>query len=190
MRLVYVALLGLAQAAAPPLAMDVTADPAAQKITVTTPCCLPAGTLLEIELAEAISSHDRKRGDKFAFKVRTPLMHGEILAVPAGTAGVGEIVHADRARSGGKPGELVLAARYLVLDGTQVPVRGLKLGATGEDRSNSALAASFALGPFGLFVHGGEIQIPAGTIGKVKLAQELAIPHPTPQDTLTQTAQE
>lgn len=190
MRLAFYALLGLAQAVAQPAGMDAKGGGTTQPVPVVAPCCVPAGTPLEIEITEAISSRDRKRGDTFAFRVTTPLQQGDTVLVPAGTGGIGEIVHADRARGGGKPGEIVLAARYLLIDDAQVPVRGLKLGAAGEDRTGSSLAASFALGPFALFIHGGEILIPAGTIARVKLARDLAIPSPTPQDIPTRPAEE
>ena len=56
--------------------------------------------------------------------------------VPAGTPGVGEVVHAERARFGGKAGELILAARYLDFQGTRIPLRTLRFGAQ-QGRDNS-----------------------------------------------------
>ncbi len=139
------------------------------------PCiepCLSAGTLVELEIGEPLSSATSKRGDAFAIKVHTALTQAGALLIPAGTAGIGEIIHADRSHGGGKPGELLIAARYLQLGDTQLPLHGLKFGGQGQDRSNVALGVAMAAGPFALFVHGKEIEIPAGTVVTAKLVQD------------------
>jgi hypothetical protein len=51
---------------------------------------------------------------------------GSVVA-PAGTPGVGEVVHAAHASFGGKAGELILAVRYLELNGTRIPLRSLPI---------------------------------------------------------------
>jgi hypothetical protein len=142
-------------------------------------CEIPPGTLVELEITQPLSSATAKRGDKFALKLRAPFSCGDDVIVPADTPGIGEIVHAERSRSGGKPGELLLAARHLEHDGVHWPLRGLKLGAVGVDRSKAALAASFGIGAFALFIRGKEIEIPAGTIVNAKLAHD-PVPAPLP----------
>lgn len=169
-------------------------------------CSLAAGTLVELEITELLSSARQKRGDKFALKLHAPVScNGEIL-IDVDTTGVGEIVHAEPSHGGGKPGELLLAARYLERDGTRWPLRGLKFGGNGQDNTKAALAASFALGPFAHFIHGKEIEIPAGTVVTAKLAQEFpnlattapgttasavsSVPPPTPSPTAPAAQQE
>jgi hypothetical protein len=59
----------------------------------------------------------------------------------------------------------------------------MKLAARGKDNVNASLATSFVAGPFALFVHGSEIEVPAGTHALAKLAQDLAparIPYAPP----------
>jgi hypothetical protein len=159
------AVLGSAPAHAQSLPHDADTPPPA--------CCrIPAGTVIELELVEPISSRNRTRGEKFALRLHGPLSMDGVIVLPAGTPGVGEIVHADRARGGGKPGELILAARYLQAPTIQLPLRGLTLDATGKDNSRTALAVAVAIGPFAQFIHGGEIEIPAGTIARAKLQQD------------------
>ncbi len=148
--------------------------------------CLHAGTLVELEIAEPISSRTRQRGETFALRLRTPLAVDGAVAIPAGTPGTGEIVHADRSRGGGKPGELLLAARYLELDGARIPLRGMKLGGNGKDRSAASLGLSLAVGPFAYFMHGNEIEIPVGALAEAKLAQDYAFT-PRAADTATVT---
>lgn len=140
-------------------------------------CCLVAdGTAVSIEILEPLNSALLKRGDKFRLRLaETLLAEGQPVLV-AGVEGVGEIVHAEKSRSGGKAGELLIAARYLETPETQVPLRGLKLGGRGKDNTNAAMATAFAVGPFALFVRGREIVIPAGTLAQAKIAKALHLP--------------
>lgn len=143
--------------------------------TAAVDCCrAPAGTIVEIEIAQPLSSGQQKRGDRFPIRLHAPLRAGQSVLIPAGVEGIGEVVHAEPSRGGGKPGEMLLAARYLEHDGRQVLLRAFKLGGRGGDNSGAALGASFAIGPFALFIHGNEIEIPAGTIATAKLAQDVA----------------
>lgn len=172
----------LALAASPCCVAQETA-PATETVTLaqsqdtSSACCRIAdGTAVTIEILEPLSSALVKRGDKFRLRLaETVLVEGKpVLA--SGIEGVGEIVHAEKSRSGGKAGELLIAARYLETPGTPTPLRALKLGGKGKDNTNAALATSFALGPLALFVHGREIVIPAGTLAQAKIAQELHLP--------------
>jgi hypothetical protein len=161
-----------------PHTVVVPAVPAPAPVFAPAACCtVTAGTQIEIEIDEAIDSAQRKRGDKFAISLHAPVMVGGTLILPAGTQGVGEVVHAERARGGGKPGELILAARYLELDGRRIPLRGLKLGAAGVDKTHKAMVIS-AIPIVGLFspaVHGGEMQVPKGTLANAKIAEGFSV---------------
>ncbi|HEY5804297.1 MAG TPA: hypothetical protein VIT90_11445 [Lysobacter sp.] len=143
---------------------------------VGAPAChaLCAGSAVELEIVEPISSARHKNGDRFALRLVAPLVADNVEYAQAGTAGAGDVVHASPSRGGGKPGELLLAARYLELpDGRRIALRAMKLSARGKDTSNAALATAIVLGPIAMFVHGGEIEIPAGTRATAKLAQDI-----------------
>ncbi len=154
-------------------------------------CCrVPANTVIALEILDLLNSSQHKRGDKFRLRVITPVVVGGSTLIPAGSLGVGEIVHAAAARGGGAPGELLIAARSLNIDGQPAPLRGLKLGVTGGDNSAMALGVSFAAGAFAMFIRGREIEIPVGTQVSAKLAQDVAVaptqvpPPTTPPSTL------
>jgi len=147
----------------------------AQSSLASTCCSIADGTAVTIEILDTLNSALVKRGDKFRLRLAEPVLV-DGTQVFAGIEGVGEIVHAEKSRSGGKAGELLIAARYLEARGTQIPLRGLRLGGKGKDNTNAALATSFAVGPLALFVHGREIVIPAGTLAQAKIAQDLKIP--------------
>jgi hypothetical protein len=110
-------------------------------------------------------------------------VHDGTVLVPAGVMGVGEVVHAKKAGGSGAPGELILAARSLDLNGRRIMLRSLKLAGVGESRIkdvntlNTAAAATIpAVSLIGYFVKGGETAVPRGTIAGAKLAADFELP--------------
>lgn len=143
-------------------------------------CCLVAdGTVVTLEILEPVNSSLVKRGDKFRIRLAEPVVVNSHVVLAAGLEGLGEVVHAEQARGGGKPGELLLAARHLDHQGVQIKLRGMKLGGAGRNNTNAALALSLAAGPFAHFLHGREILIPAGTLAQAKIARS-PTDRPTP----------
>lgn len=144
----------------------------ATTVTPSSTCCLRDGTPVTLEILDPLDSSLLKRGDKFRIRLAEPAMAGGDIVIPAGTEGMGEVVHAEKSRAGGKAGELLIAARHLDHQGNLVRLRGLKLGGTGKDNTAAAIAVAIAAGPFALFVQGREIIIPAGTHAQAKVAQD------------------
>lgn len=168
---------------APAMPNSPHASPEGSLPTSPMTCCrIAAGTQVELEITDTINSSQQKRGDRFALRLHVALSLDGATVVPAGVAGVGQVVHAAAARGGGKPGELLLAARYLEHGGMQVPLRSLKFGATGKDNTGVALGVSMAIGPFAHFIRGHEIEIPAGTIVTARIAQDVVLPPTTAPD--------
>lgn len=173
-------------ASAPALAQDTTvastaADaaamthaPDADGPAIDACCVIPAGSPVLLEILDPLSSANAMRGDGFRFRLAEPVRLGDAIAIPAGTEGHGEIIHAQRAGSGGKAGELLLAARYLEHAGTRIALRGMKLGGSGNRHVNAAVAVALATGPFGMLVRGGDLEVPAGMIAQAKLATSFA----------------
>ncbi|GEM_PF-1600586 len=128
-------------------------------------CTLADGTIIELEIAEPLSTKTAQRGQRFKLRLATPLYAGETLVLPAGIEGVGEIVHADRARAAGKPGELLLAARTLSGPDGEIKLRGFKFGGSGENRTTAAFWI-----PLGFFVRGGQVEVPVGARAHAKLS--------------------
>ncbi len=156
---------------------DVVAAPAVEIVELTTEpiCCrVVDGTLVTVEILDPLSSL-HKRGDKFRLRLSEPLIVDGQTLLASGLEGVGEIVHAEKSRGGGKAGELLIAARYLDRSGEHIPLRGLKLGGSGKDNTAAAMAVSVALGPLAHFVRGREIEIPAGTQAQAKIAGSLDV---------------
>ena len=86
------------------------------------------------------------------------------------------MIHAAKSGGGGKPGERLVTARFVRVGEQEVRLRSFSLGAKGRDRSDASLGTSIVLGPLGLFVVGGVMVIPSGTVGGAKTAMEIQLP--------------
>jgi hypothetical protein len=136
----------------------------------------PAGTKVVIELTEPVSSKTGKHGDMFALKLAKPLVVGGEVLIPAGAPGMGQVVDASSSGFMGRPSKLVLAARYLEVDGRRVPLRSLELGLAGEDKTATVAVMSSLpyVGITSLLIKGGEIEAFAGTTATAKLSADFS----------------
>jgi hypothetical protein len=151
---------------------------------VPAPCCTVAPrTPVVIEITDTVNSRANHSRDAFAFRLAEPLMAAGRVLVPAGTPGVGEVVHAARARAMGKAGELILAARYLQLGETRIMLRSLRIGAQqGRDSSGTVTTMNVvaagtipALSLVAFVITGGEVNVPAGTRAQAQTAAEIVL---------------
>lgn len=168
-------------------AATVTAVPAAA-ITATTPAqapsaagpIVPADTPVWLETVQPLSSAALKRGDAFALRVAEPVVVDGVVVVPAGAACHGEVIHADRSRGGGRAGELLLAARYIEVDGHRIGLRGFRIAATGDQKMGATMGVMLVGGPLAFFVRGTEIEIPSGTRAQARVAGPVAAAESAP----------
>ncbi len=139
---------------------------------------VPAGTLIQLRIDEEVNSKTHQTGDWYAISLVQPIILGDRTLVPAGTTGRGQVVHSAKSSWGGKAGELILAARYLDLDGRHVALRGMKLGGVGGNNEGLAFGASVAGGlvamPLIFALNGRNADIPAGMYATAKLAEPLS----------------
>ena len=136
------------------------------------PASVPKGTSIVVEITDLVSTRTAQRDDMFNLKLAEPVKLNGATVIPAGTPGKGQVVDAAKPGMGGKPGKLVLAARYLELDGQQIPIRGLTMDMTAKDNSGAAIAATMAVGIFGLAVTGGNMEVQPGTRAHAKLGAD------------------
>ena len=147
------------------------------------PCCrVPAGSVVEVELAAPVSTQVQKAGDSFALRLAEPLILNGRIVLRAGTPGVGVVIECAKPGLGGKPAKLVLAARYLTDRHGRVPLQGLQLTGAGRDRSMAANAVGLAgiafapLGLVGLALTGGDTELPTGARATAKIAADVTLP--------------
>lgn len=138
---------------------------------------IAASTVVDIEIAEALSSKTAVPGQPFAIRLAQPLvLEGGHILLPAGIRGEGEIIHARKAGFAGKAGEMILAARFLRCGAVNVALGRFKFAAAGDDRSKAAGAVKSAAAGASVFtpiagvgtvvaflIKGGQVEIPAGT---------------------------
>jgi hypothetical protein len=181
-KLLLIGLLAIAPAYQ--LAVPV-AEAATAAVPTPSPCCMiPPLWVVDIEILATLNSQASKIGDKFPIRLaRAIIVDGQTL-VPVGATGSGDVVHAAKSRFGGKPGEMILAARYLEHQGVRIPLRSLQAGhGQGKDNGDTAMVVAMAVsGVLSMFITGGEVNVPAGTIMNAKISTATLIPQPeTPQ---------
>lgn len=179
--LMAAALLAAVDAAAPP-----EADPAASISTpppTTTEATstaqsgdlLAAKTVVDIQIVDALSSKTSQIGDSFAIRLAEPIMADGRVLLPAGATGRGEVVHAAKARWGGKAGELVVMARYLECGAQRIPLGHFHFGVSGESHVGNAFAASMVVPLAGFFISGGEVEVPVGARANAKITADVVL---------------
>jgi hypothetical protein len=150
---------------------------------LTRRCCwVPAGTPVEVQLVDSVSTSAQRSGDEFVLRLAAPLIvRGEVV-LGSGTLGVGVVVESAKPGIGGKGAKLVLAARYLRRQQQRVALEGLQLAATGRDNTVAAQAVGLSglafapLGFVGLAIPGGNVRFPPGTSATAKVAVDVTLP--------------
>lgn len=141
---------------------------------------VPALTPVLVKVDEEIASNRNRSGDRFRILIAEDVRVGDVVVIPAGSAGEGEVVHAAKSGAGGKAGELILAARFVRVGDREVRLRSMVVGGAGRDQSEKALATSVAVGAFAMFVRGGALVIPPGTLASARTAVEIELPATEP----------
>lgn len=138
---------------------------------------LPAGTVVQVELTETLSSQTSRQQQTFGLRtVEAIIVDGEVI-VPAGAPGGGEVIDAAASAFGGRQGRLILSGRYIEIAGKRARIRGMQITAAGKDRATTAIAAAFVpyAGVASIFVQGGKVEIPAGARGSARLAEDVDV---------------
>lgn len=140
---------------------------------------IPAKHSIIISIDGQVGSKISQAKDWFPIKLVSPVVIDGIELLPAGLTGEGQVIHADKAGFGGSAGELILAARYLEIDGRRIQLRSFKFIEEGDeilhrgkDNSDLTLATLAAIGLPGFLIGGGNTTIEPGTLAQAKLRNE------------------
>lgn len=136
---------------------------------------LAANTQVRIALVDEVSSKSRLPGDHFAIRLAAPIIVDGRIVAPAGATGQGEVIDAEKGGGGGKPGKLVLAARYLEVNGAHIKLKALRLGAGGDSEFTQMQVAAQFIGPAVMFMNGQEVDYPAGTRALAKVSEDVTL---------------
>jgi hypothetical protein len=157
--------------------------------------CVPPLTPVKLIIRAHLGSKISASGDWFEIELAEPIVVDGVTLVPAGARGMGEVVHAKKSGGSGASGELILAARYLDVDGKRLRLRSLHIAVSGKDAIGSvntlnvaAAATVPALALIGFFVKGKGIDIPENTVADAKTAEAFVIEPKSPMPIATSEA--
>ncbi len=133
---------------------------------------VPAGTVFKISLAQDIGTKLSQEGDAIRFTVSEDVFVDDVLVLPKGSVGHGEITKVKQPRRFGRNGEIKIAFNQ-VFGIADEPIATV-LGPEAQERLKREAAAvgasavgAMVLGPIGLvggyFVRGTDVDMPAGT---------------------------
>ena len=125
---------------------------------------LHANSYIPLRLAETISSETHATGATFALEVTENVTVDGVVVIPAGSRAEGQIIHATKSSMLGKPGELIITARFVAVGDRKVKLRSLLTG-TGQSRA----VVAFVIWPF---VKGKQVIIPSDTELLAKVAED------------------
>jgi len=129
---------------------------------------IPALTPVKLEIRKQLVSKVTKPGEFFPLRLAEPILIN-------GTEGIGEVVESKGGGMAGSPGVLILAARYLDVDGRRLRLRSMHIVQTGTNNQDGATAVGVLLGFPGLFITGGKSTVAEGTIAEAKTAEPFAL---------------
>lgn len=148
---------------------------------------LPKTTPLIIAIDKEMGSKISQTGETFPIRLVQAVSVDGVEVLPAGITGQGEVVHAKKAGLAGAAGELVLAARYLDLNGRRIELRSFRFMEAGEtalgkgqDNTGMSNLTTAIAGPIGFFIGGGNTNVLPGTIANAKTRNDETFDRPGP----------
>ena len=142
--------------------------------------------MVTVEILADLGSKTSQTGQTFPLRLAKPILVGGAELIPAGTAGEGEVIWAKKSGGSGSSGELVLAARWLTVNGRRLRLRSMHLSPVGDDKFktvqtiNVATAATVpALSLVGFFISGKQAMVARGTLADAKTAEDFDLAQPT-----------
>lgn len=143
---------------------------------------VPALTPVTLEIGAPLGSKTSTTGERFPIVLKEPILVDGRVAIPAGAAGEGEVIHAKKAGGSGAAGELVLAARFVRVGDRQLRLRSMRIALAGKDAIHAvdtanavAVLSPIPVGLLGFAVTGRNIELPDGAIALAKTAQAFTV---------------
>ena len=133
-----------------PVGPPALADVDSKISQLSAPAQIPAGTIIEVETARAVSSRDATVGSQITFLTTRRTFVNGILVIERGAVARARVVKVQRARGWGRPGMLAWELQDVAgVDGKRIPIQ-LTGKQTGKNRSaavaGSAVGSAVATG--------------------------------------------
>lgn len=145
---------------------------------------IPMDMLIKIKMVTPVGSKTSRTGDVFVYQAAQDVYVNGVLVISQGAQGTGKVLKVEQAKNFGRDGELQLNFDTIdAIDGTAIPVL---LGDKAKEENKSlataagaSLAGMAILGPIGIvggaFVHGKDVNIPAGTEFYIQTKSDLEV---------------
>lgn len=145
-------------------------------VTVKSEFTLPARTPVKFFLDSLISTKTAVPGEQFKLTVAQDVLLDGLIVIGKGTSATGEIIHSQKAKGFGKPGELLVTIRHIDLDGQKIKMRSFQ-PYQGSSNAMAVVAVSQIpyVGLFAGFIQGGNIEMPAQTLVQALIASDTVI---------------
>ncbi|UCE23453.1 MAG: hypothetical protein JSU74_09110 [Candidatus Zixiibacteriota bacterium] len=139
---------------------------------------VPEGTNISVKFPASIkiSSGEMSEGIPLLFELATPVEIGGKVIVAKGATGTAVVKESVKAKKGGKPGkitiefvELAPSEPWKAVDGSNIKLKG---SVTAEGKGKKTLSYLFI---FGLFIKGGQGEIPSGQIFTATVAESVIL---------------
>lgn len=145
---------------------------------------LPKDAVFKITFTSELSTKMSRQGDPVHFKASDNLYVNDVLVLPKGATGIGEVKKVVQPGIFGKDGRVDITFTYIFgVDGTKIPIT---VGELAKQKAESIAGAAGAaiggmiiLGPVGIvggaFVKGSSVTIPAGCETFVQTAEDISL---------------
>lgn len=161
--------------ATPVMAQDYSAGQAVVIQPQQTASVVRAGTPVAIRFAETITTKDKQAriNDRVRLEVAEPVVVNGVTVIPAGSPAVGELTEVKNKGMWGKAGRLVGRVLSINVNGRTIRTSGTfdTKGGSGTVAAVGVAAVVFA--PAGFFMTGKSAEIPAGTVVRAFLDEDV-----------------
>ena len=125
---------------------------------------IPAGTRIELETVQSISSELIQAGESVDFKVRADVSINGVVVVKAGTLAKGVVINSDHAKGIGKEGNVEIQVKSVpAVDGSFLPLSSNSIARKGENSAVLSIVLGVLVCLLFLLIKGKNGVIPAGT---------------------------
>lgn len=123
---------------------------------------LAAGTRVPMRTVEALSSRTARQGQRFGLEVTEAVLVDDLVVIPKGAPGIGEVRRVVEKGIFGKSGKLEVQVLFVTVGGSRIRLDGR----TRDKGSSGAVGVALGLPLVGIssaFISGTSARIPAGT---------------------------
>ena len=122
---------------------------------------IPKDTPVHLMVLNEVSTKEHGVGHRFKLRVNKPVKIDNVVAIPVGAIGWGEITNAERSGNLGKSGKLQARLLYVEVGGTNIEISG-DTADKGNSGTGETIIGVIGLGVFGLFAKGNNAKLKAG----------------------------